>query len=228
MWMQYPEIEALFSVDDQYMIGADILVKPVTAPGVEVSVVKFPTDDIWYDAETLALVSGKGKAKSFVEKTVPSDIDTIPVFQRGGSVITRKLRLRRSSHLMTKDPYTLYVALSVEQKASGVLYMDDEVTFDHISQNAHAESTFEADFSKAMGSIKNTVEIGPGWVDSVHNLAKDRTVERLVIMGVQKSPKSVKVDDQSIDFTFDSNSKILVIRKPSVSALTEWEVKVTY
>lgn len=36
----------------------------------------------------------------------------IPVFQRGGSIIPRKLRVRRSSSCMEHDPYTLYVALS--------------------------------------------------------------------------------------------------------------------
>lgn len=36
----------------------------------------------------------------------------IPVFQRGGSIIPRKVRVRRSSECMENDPYTLYVALS--------------------------------------------------------------------------------------------------------------------
>eukprot|EP00980_Cylindrotheca_fusiformis_P025970 scaffold15028_cov93-Cylindrotheca_fusiformis.AAC.1 len=28
MWMQYPATESLYNVDDQYLIGADLLVKP--------------------------------------------------------------------------------------------------------------------------------------------------------------------------------------------------------
>ena len=32
--MEYPKSENFFDVDDQYMIGSDLLVKPVTAPGV--------------------------------------------------------------------------------------------------------------------------------------------------------------------------------------------------
>lgn len=38
----------------------------------------------------------------------------IPVFQRGGSIIPRKMRVRRSSSCMTHDPYTLYVALNLQ------------------------------------------------------------------------------------------------------------------
>ena len=59
MWMQYPTSEGLFNVDDQYLVGSDLLVKPVTAPGVVKTTVKFPTDDMWYDAETLVKVAGR-------------------------------------------------------------------------------------------------------------------------------------------------------------------------
>ena len=38
----------------------------------------------------------------------------IPVFQRGGSIITRKERVRRSSSCMEDDPYTLYVAVNAQ------------------------------------------------------------------------------------------------------------------
>lgn len=36
----------------------------------------------------------------------------IPVFQRGGSIIPKKIRVRRASSCMMHDPYTLYVALN--------------------------------------------------------------------------------------------------------------------
>lgn len=35
----------------------------------------------------------------------------VPVYQRGGSIIPRKMRVRRASPLMKNDPYTLVVAL---------------------------------------------------------------------------------------------------------------------
>ena len=38
----------------------------------------------------------------------------IPVFLRGGSIIPKKMRVRRSSSLMANDPYTLVVALDNE------------------------------------------------------------------------------------------------------------------
>uniref|UniRef100_A0A665XFR7 Glucosidase, alpha; neutral AB n=1 Tax=Echeneis naucrates TaxID=173247 RepID=A0A665XFR7_ECHNA len=55
----------------------------------------------------------------------------IPVFQRGGSIIPRKLRVRRSSTCMEHDPYTLFVALNSQRKAEGELYIDDGHTFNY-------------------------------------------------------------------------------------------------
>lgn len=46
----------------------------------------------------------------------------IPVFQRGGSIIPKKLRVRRSSTCMEHDPYTLYVAADL--KVIHVLHAD--------------------------------------------------------------------------------------------------------
>lgn len=62
---------------------------------------------------------------------VEAPLSYIPAYIRGGSVIPRKMRLRRSSKLMFYDPFTLMVALDSNNEAMGYLYMDDETTLDH-------------------------------------------------------------------------------------------------
>ena len=59
------------------------------------------------------------------------------MFQRGGSVLSRKERVRRSSALMRDDPYTLVVALAKDGTAAGQLYIDDEHTMDYRKVMAH-------------------------------------------------------------------------------------------
>ena len=61
--------------------------------------------------------------------TVETPIETIPVFQRGGSAIPRKMRMRRSSSLMKNDPYTLMIALDDNSEANGFLYVADGHSF---------------------------------------------------------------------------------------------------
>jgi len=226
MWMNYPRTESLYPVDDQFFIGSDLLVKPVIAPRVTESVIKFPGEDIWYDAERLVVISGQGKQGTVQEITVPSDIDTIPVFQRGGSIIPRKLRLRRSSHTMIQDPYTLYVALDTNGNASGSLYMDDENTFNYARKNEFASSDFSVVISGDYGYIRNSATVGDGW----KGIAEDanKMIERIIVMGVEKHPSSVHEVGESLGFTHDSNAHVLVIRKPELSALVDWEVKIVF
>ena len=47
----------------------------------------------------------------------------IPVFQRGGTIIPKKLRVRRASSLMANDPYTLVIALD-NKVCNNILYTD--------------------------------------------------------------------------------------------------------
>lgn len=226
MWMHYPKTEGLFAIDDQYLVGSDLLVKPVTSPGVVETAVKFPTDDTWYDAESLKVVSSSSHPGSYTEVTVPSDLNTIPVFQRGGSVIARKLRLRRSTQMMTKDPYTLYIALDASKKAIGTLYMDDEETFNHQRNGEFALANFSVDFSTKIGMISNAVELGAGWKGHLASVPHGFTIERIMVMGVDEAPNSVDIGSSTLGFTYDSHAKVLVIRRPNTSALANWEMVV--
>lgn len=225
--MQYPRLSELYSVDDQYLIGSDLLVKPVTSPGATSTEIKFPSSDCWYDATTMQLMKLTGDTNTAVPVTVSSDIDTIPVYQRGGSVIARKLRLRRSSHLMTKDPYTLYVALGADLKAEGSLYMDDEATFDHEKRQDFGIASFHSSWADNI-ALENSVFIGNNVFSTIATDLNNRIVERIIVMGVPAAPSEIRVKSHTstLDFQYNDESKVLVIRKPLVSALDQWTISI--
>lgn len=231
MWMEYPDIEELYNIDDQFLVGADLLVKPITGSGETSTQIIFPTRDTWYDVDTMtATATATEKATEdlkFSTVTVESDIDKIPVYQRGGSIIPRKLRLRRSSQVMTHDPYTLYVALDKDQKASGAIYMDDENTFDHERKGYYAEAKISVDM-KNKSAIQCQVEgTNNEWIAS--QPVATRMIERIVIMGLVRAPSQVYVESTSTSLEFDYNEDkgILVIRKPNVSALSVWNISIS-
>lgn len=60
-----------------------------------------PGEEPWYDVKTGATFSGGDYHK------IPVTMESIPVFQRGGTIIPRKDRPRRSSTQTVNDPYTL-------------------------------------------------------------------------------------------------------------------------
>jgi alpha 1,3-glucosidase len=84
---------------------------------------------LWYDVTTAQPVHGGASL------TVETPIHQIPVYQRGGTIIPKKMRVRRSSSAMANDPYTLIIALSSDQtqaggSSTGDLYLDDGHSFD--------------------------------------------------------------------------------------------------
>lgn len=225
-WMQYPRTESLFAMDDQYLIGSDLMVKPITGQGVTETVVVFPMDDLWYDVETMQSVSRRISAGNTVNITVAAGIDVIPVYQRGGSIIPRKLRLRRSTMMMKGDPYTLYIALDEKKHASGRLHMDDEESFGYRKRNEFAYATFTADLDVNKMMISNSVVIGSGW-DSFDGLADDMMIERIIIMGVAKPPAKMTVAEtgSTLEFSFNVETNVVVVRKPDLSAIDNWSIQ---
>lgn len=224
--MQYPQTEALFAVDHQYLFGADLLVVPVTKQGATDVEVQFPTDHVWYDVKTMELASDTIHAGQVNTKVVHADIDIIPVYQRGGSIIPRKLRLRRSTMMMKTDPYTLFIALDEKHQAMGSLHMDDEVSFGYSSRAECADALFSAKLGEGTRTISNLVQRGGGW-SQFDGIADDLQIERIVVMGwTGVPPTTLKVQEtgESLDFSLDETAHVLVVRKPELSAFDDWTI----
>eukprot|EP00899_Mesostigma_viride_P016621 jgi/Mesvir1/24960/Mv16930-RA.1 len=123
LWMHYPEDAAAFSLDDQFLLGEDLLLAPVLAKGATSRHITFPAPPgstcRWYD-----MTSGEFVVAP-TEVNRPVNMGTVPAYYRGGAVVARRERPRRNSKSMAEDPYTLVVALDSAGAARGELYLDD-------------------------------------------------------------------------------------------------------
>ena len=224
LFVQYPrDVKGLF-VDDQFMVGDAILVKPVGAEGQTNATVYLPggekDTEIWYPYPRLGKSIEGGK-----EITVKTPLDFIPVFQRGGTILPRKGRLRRSSAAMRKDPYTLVVALDKAGEAAGLLYVDDGHTYNY----KHGDFIWRK-FSFA-NNVLSSEKYRPSQPSAVEDWAL-ATVERVVIQGIKNAPKSVVLVKSggkfSLTFTFDSEKNILTVKKPDCSIRDDWKILLGY
>ena len=69
------------------MLGSDLLIHPVVEADVSNVSVFLPLDVIWYSVfANYKPILGQGK----LHEGIPAPVDHIPVFQRGGSIVTRK------------------------------------------------------------------------------------------------------------------------------------------
>ncbi|CAK5049963.1 unnamed protein product [Aphanomyces euteiches] len=220
LWMDYTKDVKTFPVEDSFLFGSDYLVHPITTAGATSADVYLPGKGMtWYNInESFKKYAG---AETY---TVAAPIDFIPVFQRGGSVIPQRWRVRRSSSLMRKDPYTLVMALDRFKTATGELYLDDEHTFAYDVEKASSKVRY----SYGHGVISPAV--------SSRGFETSATIERIVIVGREGPAKSVELFVKGangvetvvpLESSYDAIEDKLTIRKPGVGVLTDnWRIEV--
>uniref|UniRef100_A0A8C4ZZK5 Glucosidase II alpha subunit b n=1 Tax=Gadus morhua TaxID=8049 RepID=A0A8C4ZZK5_GADMO len=200
LWVEYPQDAATFAMDDQFLLGES------AALAHNASNLTF----VWFDVHTFQKHNGAQ------DLYIPVTMSSIPVFQRGGSIIPRKLRVRRSSACMEHDPYTLFVALS--QRAEGELYLDDGHTFNFDTKG---------EFIHRKLSFSNNILSSSNLAPAAH-LSTMSWIERILILGASKPSKvTLKTaggQDSQLEFEFDASMSVLTIRKPGMNVGEDWSV----
>jgi len=82
LFLEFPDEEPAWDIDDQYMFGTDVLVAPVTAQGARERDVYLPTGATWLDAWTGEPVGENGWV------TAAAPMERIPVYLREGGALT--------------------------------------------------------------------------------------------------------------------------------------------
>jgi alpha 1,3-glucosidase len=271
MYLEYPSLPNVLSLEQQWMIGdSGLLAAPVVDANVkEITVTLPPVYDEncdkgegegeagmlpWYELESLkAIKSSSAAASNYRYRvTVPVSLETIPLFLRPGSILPRKLRLRRSASLMINDPYTLVIAPGPCGKAEGSLYLDDEKTLAYEKRGHFAWRRFallsDTKSNKMMtltcSQLKSqlTVASRKQAIDSDPNWAREHVlnaVERVIIAGQDKAPIKVTVKTEEegeeaaaavreLVFFYDAAAKTVTVKKPDVKVAMDWTITFEY
>lgn len=208
LWSEFPSETNIFAIDDQHLVGSSIMLKPITDQGATSVQVIFPGEnELWYDIKSMRVYEG-GSKKTINDITLA----TVPAFQRGGSIIPYKFRLRRSSKQMLQDPFTLVIALDKNESAKGELYFDDSISYNYRKTNEFVHRQFQFKNNKLTSK-----ELNPSG-----KFTTKAWIERVIIYGVKSEPKSIRIEDANkqsaqLQFTYDPNGQTLLIRKPAVN-----------
>ncbi|KAK7680941.1 hypothetical protein QCA50_015993 [Cerrena zonata] len=199
MYYENPENEQVYSIEDQFYLGdSGLLIKPVTDEGVDEVTVYIPDDEIYYKFFNGKPSQETVQLKKPAETQFDVELKDIPMLFKGGSIIATKDRYRRSSKLMYRDPYTLYIAPNKEGKAQGQLYIDDGESFGYESGEFVAVN-FNFDLKQGLKARVNT---GRG------NVAQGEIKQGTTI-------KSIQVEKQG---------KNVIIKKPDLQINNDWEI----
>jgi len=215
LWLTYPKDKNTFKTEDSFMIGDGLLVYPIAEADINQVSIYFPGENsVWYDIRTFAQHNGSETV------LINVDMESIPVYQRGGSIIPQRLRKRRASMLAIDDPITLIVALDRNNEAEGEFYLDDGQTYNYRQKREFIHRKF---------SFKNN-ELRSTSVDPTGKFETDAWIERILIIGYPKNPNRLTIhsgDKQAVPFhNYQETSQTLLIRRPGPSVHADWTLTI--
>jgi len=172
-------------LDDQYLLGTDLLVAPVLEPGATSRQVYLPAGD-WHDWHTGEVLPGS----RFL--VAPTPMDRIPIYARGGAVIP----MWAQAPATTKEHHPEVVELHVfvplaDGTHTSRLVEDDGLTF-AAREGACYDTTFTLTRSGGSVEVDASVE-GRGYPEFA------RQAFHLVVHGA--SPSAVTVDGAEVAAT---------------------------
>ncbi|XVF61082.1 hypothetical protein PTKIN_Ptkin08bG0100700 [Pterospermum kingtungense] len=221
LWMEFPSDEAAFSNDEAFLVGNSLLVRGIYYERAKYASVYLPGKESWYDLRTGSAYKG-GK----IHKLEVSE-ESIPTFQRAGTIVPRKDRFRRSSTQMVHDPYTLVIALNSSQEAEGELYLDDGKSFE-FKHGAYIHRHFV--FSNGQLTSSNMASSSHG----KSRFTCDCIIERIILLGYSPGPKSALVEPGNHKAEIEvgplrlggHGGAAVTIRKPGVRVAEDWTIKI--
>lgn len=192
-----PTNENLRNVSDTYLWGKNILVKPITEPGIKTTSVYFPKTANWYDFYT-----GK-KYNAGTTATVAVAADYIPTFVRGGSFIPMydaAMNTESSNYGKIELHYYHETGVSTES----FMYEDDGKTPNANLKEAYSILHFKSSSSKV--SLALTAYHNSG--SQYQPVTKTIT---FIVHNITTKPKSVLVNGKTVNFAYDIKNKTVTV-----------------
>ena len=196
--------------DIEYFFGNGILVRPVldeVEDRKNIISVFLPENERWYDFYDLNEIDSTKKNKK-IDYNINDE--KIGVFIKGGEIITKKMRLRRSVQKMKNDPLTIIIALDLENKSSGIIYFDNEENLDY---QKGEYSLLKIKYEK--------YKIDFEWIK--YNYQLNNSIEKIVILGendplmYKKELKpeliNIKNNKNNLEITTDFEHKKIEIKR---------------
>jgi len=117
--LNYPDDESTYNLDDEFMIGDDLLVAPVLKPDVVRRLVYLPKG-VWYDYWTREKLQGE----QMIEVKAP--LDTVPMFVRGGAILPFGPDMKYVGEKTLEPEFVIYP--DEKGTAQTKLYEDDGIS----------------------------------------------------------------------------------------------------
>lgn len=237
LFFHYPEDNATWTIDNQFLLGNNLLVSPVLEPGKSSVKAYFPKG-IWYnlfDPSKMIRAVDHG----FWEE-LPSPMDTINVHVRQGSILPMQ-EFAMTTSMARKTPFSLLVAFSPasdfaefcaapysivcqgsdREYATGHLYLDDDTQPNMVvaaGQGSYVKlEAVRTDGHYVLRSIVTQPE---------YALLQGLVINTVSVLGVQSQPFSVRVNGRlaAVQVTVDANASRMELQGLSLPVGEDFEL----
>jgi alpha-glucosidase len=195
LWFEYPDDARTYLIEDEYLVGRDLLVAPVVTEAVVKRRVYFPAGDRWVDWWTGQTYEG-GK-----DADIDAPLDRLPLFARAGSVIPTQPVVQHTGEMATA-PLSLAVVSGAD--GAGSLYEDAGDGFDYARG---ASRTLTA---TQQGGALRLARAGAYGVS--------RPLAAVEYLGLAAAPREVRVGGRAVtNAAFDAATRRLVVPLPAAN-----------
>ncbi|KAI0354754.1 hypothetical protein OH77DRAFT_1496667 [Trametes cingulata] len=200
LFFEFPDEPELFGIDQQYLIGRDILVTPVLTPNVTTVDGIFPGQGrvIWRDWYTHEVVNATAGANT----TLSAPLGHINVHIRNGSALLLHAQPGYTTTETRGNPFSLLVSQAADGYAFGTAYIDDG---ESLPPTPNTTLTFRA--------RKGELTIAANGDFNV-----EQKLETVTVLGAASAkPNEVKVNGETVDnWEFNEGLERLVIKQLGV------------
>lgn len=194
LWFEFPTDTATYLINDQFLIGRDLLVAPVVREGERARAVYFPKGSDWVDWWTGERYAGGQSA------TIPAPLDRLPIFIRAGSVIPVQSVIQHTGEMPGAD-VTLVVGTGIKPgiTESAELYQDAGDGYGY-----RRSEWREIKVTHRQGSLR---------LERFGDFQGQR-IRYVEALGIGAAPKEVRADGVVLASEFDAANKRLRIEVP--------------
>lgn len=228
----FPTDKLGFAIDDQYYIGSSgLLFKPQTAQGAQSLDIYLSDNQPYYDYFTHHLYPAASSPRKI---NMATPLDKIPLLLQGGNILPIRNRVRRASTLMWADPFTLVAGLDKSGNAVGTLYLDDGDSYAYEKGEYVFRQFTITQTKKNHFTFTNT---GATSENAWSEVIADVRVEKIVILGLPKTPQSITYQGQPLEFEYRAGSgssskkegqaSELVIKDPRAKIVADWQIEIS-
>ncbi len=189
LWYEFPRDAGTYLVNDEYLVGGDILVAPVVRDGARSRGVYLPGGTDWIDWWTGTRYEG-GRSHN-----IEAPLEKLPLFVRVGAVVPTQSVIQHTGEMPSAE-ITLIVAAGIAPAVTE--------TANLFQDSGDGYGYRKSDWRE----IRMTHRQGSLSIDRFGDF-RGQPVKFVEALGIGVEPKEVRADGQRVQFNFDADRKRL-------------------